>query len=631
MPPRRTWTWFVIILVVNFLVVRFLLPREGEPTTVPYTLFKQEVTKGNVQEIYSRGESITGRFRTPVRFPAEPDTASRIEPREVTTFATTLPAFVDPGLESLLIQNGTEISAKPIEQGGSSWATLLFGFGPALLIIMFYVWLYRRMKQGGGMGGALAGLGRSSAKRFDQEQSGKVTFDDVAGIDEAENELVEIVDFLRDPQKYTRLGGTAPKGVLLIGAPGTGKTLLAKAVAGEAAVPFFSMSGSEFVEMIVGVGAARVRDLFKQAREHAPAIIFIDELDSVGRARGQVAIGGSSEQEQTLNQILTEMDGFSSREGIIVLAATNQPDVLDKALLRPGRFDRRVVVNLPDRTGRAAILEVHTRHGPLAPEVSLGELAAATPGLSGADLKNLVNEAALLAARRDQNSVHQVDFLDALEKIVLGPERPLLLSHEDRERIAYHEGGHAILGLVIPGADTVHRVSIVPRGQALGVTYQRPDADRYNYPESYLRAKIVGILGGRAAEEVVYGTRTTGAENDIEQATNIARGMVTRWGMSDALGMVQLAPRANPYLGGVEGYGSTKPFSDETARAIDLEVLRIISDSHDEAKRLLILHRGELDALAEALLARETLDESEILEVTGLPPAPAIDARKVNA
>ena len=338
------------------------------------------------------------------------------------------------------------------------------------------------------MGGGLMGIGKSKARRYDQEQDTKVTFDDVAGIDEAENELVEIVDFLKDPPKYTRLGGTAPKGVLLVGAPGTGKTLLAKAVAGEAGVPFFSMSGSEFVEMIVGVGAARVRDLFKQAREHAPAIIFIDELDAIGRARGQVVIGGSSEQEQTLNQILTEMDGFSSREGIIVLAATNQPDVLDKALLRPGRFDRRVVVNLPDKTGREAILKVHTRQVPLASDVSLGDLAATTPGFSGADLRNLVNEAALLAARRGQNEVHHKDFLDSLEKIVLGPERPLLLSRADKERIAYHEGGHTILGLVVPGADPVNRVTIVPRGQALGVTYQRPDSDRYNYPEAYLRA-----------------------------------------------------------------------------------------------------------------------------------------------
>jgi cell division protease FtsH len=340
-------------------------------------------------------------------------------------------------------------------------------------------------------------------------------------------------------------------------------------------------------------------------------------------------IGGSSEQEQTLNQILTEMDGFSSREGIIVLAATNQPDVLDKALLRPGRFDRRVVVNLPDRKGREAILTVHTRRVPLAPDVHLGELAAATPGLAGADLRNLVNEAALLAARREQDQVRQKDFLDALEKIVLGPERPLLLSREDRERIAYHEGGHAILGLVVPGADPVHRVTIVPRGQALGVTYQRPDSDRYNYPEAYLRARIVGMLGGRAAEEVVYGTRTTGAENDIEQATSLARAMVTRWGMSDELGMVQLAPKQNPYLASLDGVGGSMPFSEETARTIDAEVHRIIDESHEKARRLLGEHRTALDALADALLARETLDEQEILEVTGLSAAPALETRKV--
>ena len=504
--------------------------------------------------------------------------------------------------------------------------------GPALLLILFYVWLWRRAaKQGAGIGGGLLGsFGKSSARRFDQETDQKVTFDDVAGIDEAENELVEIVDFLRDPQKYTRLGGTAPKGVLLIGPPGTGKTLLARAVAGEAGVPFFSLSASEFVEAIVGVGAARVRDLFKQAREHAPAIIFIDELDAVGRARGTVAIGGSSEQEQTLNQILTEMDGFSSREGIIVLAATNQPEVLDKALLRPGRFDRRVVVNLPDKRGREEILKVHTRGVPLATDVSLSELAAATPGLSGADIRNLVNEAALLAARREQNAVRHVDFLDALEKIVLGPERPIIMTQQDRERIAYHEGGHAILGLVVPGADPVHRVTIVPRGQALGVTYQRPDSDRYNYPEPYLRGKIVGMLGGRVAEEIVFGTRTTGAENDIEQVTNLARSMVTRWGMSDRLGMVQLAPRQNPYLNTLGGYGAPQTISEETARAVDEEVLRIVAESHEEARRLLTKHRRELDALAQALLARETLDEQAILEVTGLPPAPALETRKLT-
>jgi cell division protease FtsH len=381
--------------------------------------------------------------------------------------------------------------------------------------------------------------------------------------------------------------------------------------------------------MIVGVGAARVRDLFKQAREHAPAIIFIDELDSIGRARGQTVIGGSSEQEQTLNQILTEMDGFSSREGIIVLAATNQPDILDKALLRPGRFDRRVIVNLPDKNGRAAILEVHTRRVPLAKDVDLGQIAAATPGLSGADLRNLVNEAALLAARREQNDVREKDFLDALEKIVLGPERPLIMSRQDRERIAYHEGGHAILGLVVPGADPVHRVTIVPRGQALGVTYQRPDSDRYNYPEEYLRARIVGMLGGRAAEELGYGTKTTGAQNDIEQATTLARNMVTRWGMSDKVGLVQLAPRENPYLASLDGMSGTKNFSEETARLIDSEVQRIITECHDEASRLLSQHRGALETLAHALLERETLDEQEILEVTGLPAAPALATNKV--
>src|SRR5690606_10484298 len=364
------------------------------------------------------------------------------------------------------------------------------------------------------------------------------------------------------------------------------------------------------------------------AREHAPAIIFIDELDSIGRARGQFAIGGASEQEQTLNQILAEMDGFTGREGIIVIAATNQPDVLDKALLRAGRFDRRVMVNLPDRNGRKAILEVHTRRVPLAEDVDLGRIAAATPGLSGADLRNLVNEAALLAARRDRDRVCEQDFLDALEKILLGPERPLLLSPEDRERIAYHEAGHAILGLVVPGADPVHRVSIVPRGQALGVTYQRPDNERYNFPEDYLRARIIGALGGRAAEELVFGTRTTGAQNDIEQVTQLARNMVTRWGMSDKLGMVQLASRENPYLGTVDAYAA-RPYSEATASLVDAEVLRIIQECHEEAKRLLVEHRDALDALARALLEHETLAAEEIAAVTGLGARPTPEGEGV--
>ena len=637
MPPRRAWIIFLIVLAANYVIARMLIPNPDAAITVPYTVFKQQVADGNVESIYSKGAGIEGRFKQPVTWPPA-DRAEAADrkgdvwsffggpeaPRSARTFITTLPAFTAPSLEQFLIDHSVEISALPIQ--GSTLGQLLLGFAPTVLFIAFYVWMFRRAsKEGGGMG--LMGIGKSKARRYDQEQSGKVTFNDVAGIDEAENELVEIVDFLKDPSKYTRLGGTAPKGVLLVGAPGTGKTLLARAVAGEAGVPFFSMSGAEFVEMIVGVGAARVRDLFREARKNAPAIIFIDEIDSIGRARGPMAIGGSSEQEQTLNQILTEMDGFSSREGVIVLAATNQPDVLDKALLRPGRFDRRVIVNLPDKTGREAILKVHTRGVPLSPDASLAEVAAATPGFSGADLRNLVNEAALLAARRDQSDVRQKDLLDSLEKIVLGPERPLLLTLEDRERIAFHESGHAILGLVMPGADPVHRVTIVPRGQALGVTYQRPPSDRYNYPEAYLRARIVGMLGGRAAEEVVYGTKTTGAESDIEQATHLARSMVTRWGMSERLGLVQLEQRQNPYLGG--GFGGDKPFSEATARTIDAEVQKIIDDSHEQAKTLLREHRRELDALVEALLARETLDEKEILEVTGLPPAPALESRRV--
>jgi len=647
-PPRRMWWWFAIALILNFLLARYLLPGGETPLTIPYTLFRDEVAKNNVEAIFSRGETMTGRFAKAITYPPpEPkgQTAPppvpppksrgiprRGPPRTSTFFETTVPAFAGHDLEQLLLDHHVEISAEPIAQGSSPLSTLLFGFGPALLLIAFYVWLFRRTaQQGGGLGGGLLGIGKSRARRYDQDKDTKVTFDDVAGIDEAENELIEIVDFLRDPPKYTRLGGAAPKGVLLVGAPGTGKTLLAKAVAGEANVPFFSMSAAEFVEMIVGVGAARVRDLFKQARENAPAIIFIDELDAIGRARGPTAIGGASEQEQTLNQILTEMDGFSSREGIIVLAATNQPDVLDRALLRPGRFDRRVVVNLPDRKGREAILAVHVRHVPLAPDASLGDLAASTPGFSGAELKNLVNEAALLAARRNEQKVDQKDFLDALEKIVLGPARPILLSQADRERIAFHEGGHAILGLVVPGADPVHRVTIVPRGQALGVTYQRPDSDRYNYPESYLRARIVGMLGGRAAEEIVYGTKTTGAENDIEQATGLARRMVTRWGMSERVGMVQLAPRENPYLSALESYGGTKPFSEETAEAIDEEVRKIIGDSHAEALRLLRRHRKSLDALAKALLEHETLNEEQILAVTGLPRAPIVETPMIPA
>lgn len=633
-PRRQLWRnllFFALFMVFYNVMFAFLSPGPATRIEIPYTYFRQQVEADNVTEVTSRGDLIQGAFKQPVTYPQG-------DPKAVTSdnFTTYLPQFADPNLEQLLRTHNVVINARPIDEPRAWWQTLLLSFGPPLLLIGAFLWLSRRAaSQMGGMGGGIFGIGKSTARRVDQpeEDGERVTFDDVAGIEEAEQELAEIVDFLKDPQKYTRLGGTAPKGILLVGSPGTGKTLLAKAVAGEAGVPFFSMGASEFVEMIVGVGASRVRDLFKQAREAAPAIIFIDELDAIGRARGGMMLtSGNSEQEQTLNQILTEMDGFSSREGVIVLAATNRPDVLDPALLRPGRFDRRVTVQPPDRNGREAILKVHTRKVPLAPDVDLRVVASATPGLVGADLRNLVNEAALQAARRGADAVHQMDFMDALEKIMLGPARQLLMSHEEKERVAYHEGGHTILGLVVPGADPVNRVTITPRGQALGVTYQRPEDDRHNYQEEYLRARIIGTLGGRAAEEVVYGTRTTGAENDLEQATNLARQMVTRWGMSEKLGPVALAGRDNPYLStDAYGMGASKPFSEATAQLVDAEVKRILDECYQEALELLRQHHDALERLVRTLLEQETLDEQEILRVTGLPRAPRLETMPVPA
>jgi cell division protease FtsH len=449
-----------------------------------------------------------------------------------------------------------------------------------------------------------------------------VTFEDVAGIDEAEEELVEVVDFLRNPQKYTRLGARVPKGVLLSGPPGTGKTLLARAVAGEAEVPFFSISASEFIEAIVGVGASRVRDLFAQAKAAAPAIVFIDELDAIGRARGGGAgFGGHDEREQTLNQILTEMDGFTGSEGVIVIASTNRPDVLDSALLRPGRFDRRVTVAPPDLGGRLAILKVHTRGVPVDPSVDLEGLAASTPGMVGADLQNLVNEAALTAARRGHDKVQTGDFTDTLERIVLGAERRIMLSVAERERTAYHESGHALLGMLQPGADPVRKISIIPRGLALGVTFQAPDADRYGYSVEYLRGRLIGALGGRAAERLVYDDLTTGAESDLEQATRIARQMVGRWGMSEAIGPVSVLPGPNdqPQLfpGGTDGV------SEHTRELVDGEVRRILEECEEAALTQLRANRERLEALARALLETETLDEADAYRIAGIGRTPA--------
>jgi cell division protease FtsH len=509
------------------------------------------------------------------------------------------------------------IDAQAPNSGPSVLESVLFGFGPTLLLVFLFIFIARRSAGGGGGAGGLMSFGRSRARRVEASDQ-HITFHDVAGIDEARDELTEIVDFLKAPDKYLKLGARIPRGVLLSGPPGTGKTLLARAVAGEAGVPFFQMSASEFVEMIVGVGASRVRDLFHQAKDAAPAIIFIDELDAIGRSRaggGPNFSGGHDEREQTLNQILTEMDGFDPRTSVIVLGATNRPEILDPALLRPGRFDRRVVVVPPDRAGREAILRVHTRSVPLAPDVDLGAIAAATPGMVGADLANVANEAALLAAKRNHDAVAREDLSDALERIVLGAARKVMISEDDRRRTAYHEAGHAIMGMLTAGADPVRKVSIIPRGMALGVTFSAPDADRFNFDERHLLAQIKVALGGRVAEEVVFGDLTTGAESDIQQLTRIARHMVGRWGMSPAIGPVAVLPSdgQGPLLPGVS------ETSEETARVVDAEVRRIVETAHEEATAALGAHRANLDSLVAALLSRETLDQHEAYSAAGLP------------
>src|SRR5215469_6090389 len=609
--PLRTLRFWVMlgILIVANIVISNIFFNAGQPPTVTisYNTFVDQVNEGNVVSITSTGESITGTAKKPVK-----DSSGTSS----TKFQTQRPAFATDDLQALLTQHNVVINAQDPNASTPLWETLLFSFGPTILLVLGFLYLSRRAA-GAGSGGILGSFGQSRARLFDPEKP-STTFDDVAGIDEVKADLQEIVDFLREPQKYSRLGGTVPKGVLLVGPPGTGKTLLARAVAGEAGVPFFSQSASEFVEIIVGVGASRVRDLFTKARQAAPAIIFIDELDAIGRSRAAaIRTGGTDEQEQTLNQILTEMDGFDSREGVIVIAATNRADVLDQALLRPGRFDRRVQVQPPDRAGRRAILQIHTRSVPVAPDVDMDQLAQQTPGMVGADLRNLVNEAALTAARRNHDRVTQQDFSDAIEKILLGAERKIMLSPKDRERVAYHEGGHALLGLLVPGADPVRKVTIVPRGRALGVTVQSPVDDRFNYPEDYLRARIVGALGGRAAEQLVYGVVTTGAENDLQQVTMIAREMVVRWGMSPRVGPLNLGgdDGSNPFA------AQQKPYSETTASLIDAEIKRIVEECFTEADRLLEQNRERLDALAAALLKEESLDEQDILRVTGLTPA----------
>ncbi len=600
----------VLLLGINLWVSSQAL-KPNAPISIPYSpQFLDQVQAKNVSTISSTGDAISGTLKTAITYPAGGEKS--------TNFSTQIPSFADnSSLFKSLRDEGVTINAKPTNQGPSIAESLIFGFGPTLLLVALFVFIARRSAGGGGGAGGLMSFGRSRARRVEAADQ-QVTFEDVAGIDEAKEELTEIVDFLKTPDKYLALGARIPRGVLLSGPPGTGKTLLARAVAGEAGVPFFQMSASEFVEMIVGVGASRVRDLFRQAKEAAPAIIFIDELDAIGRSRasgGPNLSGGHDEREQTLNQILTEMDGFSPRESVIVLGATNRPEILDPALLRPGRFDRRVVVVPPDRRGREAILRVHTRSVPLDTDADLGALAASTPGMVGADLANLVNEAALLAAKRNHAKVARQDLTDALERIVLGAARKVMLSEDDRRRTAYHEAGHAIMGMLTPGADPVRKVSIIPRGMALGVTFSAPDADRFNFDERHLTAQIKVALGGRVAEEIVFGDLTTGAESDIQQLTRIARGMVGRWGMSRAIGPVAVLPAdgQSPLLPGVS------ETSEQTHRLVDEEVRRIVETAHDEATVTLSTHRANLNALVAALLEHETLDQNEAYEAAGLP------------
>ncbi len=615
-PPHRLrgfWIFVIVLLALNWISV-LAFQKSGQPRDkVPFSpYFLNQLEAGQVKSISSKADTIQGTFKTKVRYPPSD---SKATPTDL--FSTQVPSFWNSNqLTTLLREQGVEVNATNPNPGTSILAELLLGFGPTLLLVGLFVLLARRATAGGGGIGGIGNFGRSQARRADPAKI-MVTFDDVAGIDEAKAELSEIVDFLKTPERYERLGGRMPHGVLLYGPPGTGKTLLARAVAGEAHAAFFSIAASEFIEAIVGVGAARVRDLFAKAKEAAPAIIFIDELDAIGRSRqGSAGItGANDEREQTLDQILTEMDGFESNVAVVVLGATNRPEILDPALLRPGRFDRRVAVQPPDKAGRVKILQVHTRSIPLDDDVDLEALAATTPGMVGADLANLCNEAALLAARLNHAKVKMADFTESLEKILLGAPRGIVLGPEDRERTAYHESGHALVGMLTPNADPVRKVSIIPRGQALGVTLSTPDADVVSYSREDLEAKINVSLGGRVAEEVVYGKITTGAESDIQQLTQIARQMVGRWGMSDKVGPIAVLPAegSSPFL---PGASETSP---QTQYLIDEEVRRIVDEGHAEVTQLLTDHRDQLDSLAHALLQAETLDAADAYAAAGVP------------
>ncbi len=608
--PDFNWGKFITrALLIYGAVFVFLTiqDRMNGPQAISYTEFDKQVEAGNITEVFARGHSIQGELRAEKPIP---DPKPKTGDGKYKRFSTERPVFAQDNLMERLEKSKATVRATPLVEERGLLANLLISFSPVLLMIAFYAWLAKRQQSA--MGGGL--FGGKAHKPVDPEKV-RVTFEDVAGIDEVEGEIQEIVDYLKHPLKYSEVGARAPKGVLPGGAPGPGKTLRARATAGEAGVPFFSASASEFIEMMVGVGASRVRELSQAARQVAPAIIFIDEIDTIGRARGGArAIGGHDEREQTLNQILTEMDGFSGDEGVIVLAATNRPDVLDPALLRPGRFDRTITVHAPDQAGRLAILRVHARKIKLAAGADLEHVSRITPGMTGAELANLINEAALLAVRRGQPQVRLEDLTDALEKVQLGAARNVVIPPEERRRTAYHEAGHALLGMLQPGADPVRKVSILPGGRALGATLSTPEQDRSAYDAAYLMGKMVGALGGMAAEQIAFGVVTTGSESDLQTCTGIARSMVGRWGMSQSTGPISVfQPDMDHRMRGA---------AETTLDAVDREVRRLIEDSYKRALSLLTENRQRLDGIVTQLLARETLDETDVYAAAGLPHGP---------
>ena len=588
--------WVLIIAIPLYVVLQFS-NRGGKTADIPYSLFLQELRQKNVTEVTITEKSIKGKLKTPINIE---------EKGAFTEFATLIP-FDDPALANELVKYNVEVTVKQ----KSGWGGILVSVLPWLLLIGVWIFFIRQMQSG--QNRAL-GFGRSRAKVL-LENRLNVTFKDVAGVDEAKEELTEVIEFLKAPRKFTRLGGRIPKGVLLLGPPGTGKTLMARAVAGEAGVPFISISGSDFVEMFVGVGASRVRDLFDQAKKNSPCIIFIDEIDAVGRLRGAGLGGGHDEREQTLNQLLVEMDGFEVNEGVILMAATNRPDILDPALLRPGRFDRVVVLDRPDIRGRLGILKVHTRKTPLDENVNLDVLARGTPGFSGADLSNMVNEAALLAARRDKEKVTMSEFEDAKDKILMGVERKsLLISEDEKKLIAYHECGHVLVGKSLPGMDPIHKVTIIPRGMALGLTQALPIDERRTYSKAYCMNQLAFMLGGRAAEKLVLGDLSTGAGNDIEKATKLARKMVCEWGMSDRLGPLTYGEKQEEIFLGRE-IGMHRDYSETTAREIDEEVKQIVDSAETRAESIVKKKLSKLKSLAQTLLEKEILSGAEIDDI----------------